>query len=118
MYFTISENEILNGMLDRVNNALDKRVGSSLIYNAIAPAAQEIARLRSDMDRFLNYGLVTSADVPEEILDSATSTDGVYRKKATACVKVGIFKNSSGDLMDIPLNSRFKINSYRKDIYR
>ena len=41
MYFTISENEILNGMLDRVNNALDKRVGSSLIYNAIAPAAQK-----------------------------------------------------------------------------
>ena len=64
------------------------------------------------MDRFLNYGLVTSARCTEEILDSATSTDGVYRKKATACVRVGIFKNSSGDLMDIPLNSRFKINSY------
>ena len=110
MYFTISENEILNGMLDRVNNALDKRVGSSLIYNAIAPAAQEIARLRSDMDRFLNYGLVTSADVPEEILDSATSTDGVYRKKATAAIKLGVFKDISNNLMDIPIGSRFSID--------
>ena len=110
MYFTISENEILNGMLDRVNNALDKRVGSSLIYNAIAPAAQEIARLRSDMDRFLNYGLVTSADVPEEILDSATSTDGVYRKKATAAIKLGVFKDISNNIMDIPIGSRFSID--------
>lgn len=110
MYFTISENEILNGMLDRVNDALDKRVGSSLIYNAIAPATQEIARLRSDMDRYLSYGVVTTPDVPEDILDSAVETDGIYRKQATAAVKLGTFKDIDNTFMDIPLNSRFSID--------
>ena len=110
--FYEDEKDILKEMMDQVPNHIDKRENSSLVYNALAPTAMPISKLRSDMDRYLSYGLVTSYDIPEEYLDLAAKPDGVFRKQASACVKVGVFKNSNGDLMDIPLNSRFKINSY------
>lgn len=107
--FEIKEEEILGSMMDKVPNDIDKRKDSSLVYNALAPAAQEIARLRSDMDRFLNYSFI-SENMPEEYLDARSKEHGLTRKPATYAVKLGIFKDEEGNLKDIPLNSRFSID--------
>ncbi|MFC6545371.1 hypothetical protein [Cohnella cellulosilytica] len=45
---------ILQRMLDRVSDDLDKREGS-IIYDALAPAAAELAQLYIDLD--INYNL-------------------------------------------------------------
>lgn len=100
-------------MLDKIPNDLDKREGSSLIYNALAPAAQEIARLKSDMDRFLEYTFA-SPNIPDEYLDKRCIEHGIERKKATYAIKLGIFYDTEENLMDIPLKSRFSID---KTIY-
>ncbi|GAA0078794.1 baseplate J/gp47 family protein [Clostridium sp. CTA-5] len=112
--FEIKEEELLKDMLNKVPNDLDKRPGSSLIYNALAPVAQEITKLRSDMDRFLEYSFA-SPNIPEEYLDKRCEEHGIKRKMPTYAIKLGIFYDSEGKVMDIPLNSRFsidKINYY------
>ncbi len=96
-------------MIDKIPNDLDKREGSSLIYNALAPAAQEISRLRSDMDRFLEYTFA-SPNIPDEYLDKRCAEHGIERKKATYAVKLGTFYDTEEKLIDIPLNSRFSID--------
>jgi len=106
--FEEKEEDILRRMMDKVPSSFDKRIGSSLIYNALAPAAQEISKLRSDMDRFLKYGFA-DPDIPDEYLDYRAKEHGLTRKPAGYTIKIGIFTDSEGNLMDIPLNSRFSI---------
>ena len=107
--FEEKEEDILKRMMDKVPNDLDKRVGSSLIYNALAPTAQEIARIRSDMDRFLKYGFA-DPNIPDEYLDYRAKEHGLTRKPADYAIKLGTFTDSEGNLMDIALNSRFSID--------
>ncbi|WP_238915104.1 baseplate J/gp47 family protein [Clostridium sp. YIM B02555] len=107
--FEVKEEDILNRMLESIPKNIDKRKDSSLIYNALAPAAQEVAKIRSDMDRFLSYSFA-SKDMPEEYLDLKAMEYGLTRKPATYAVKLGIFTDADGNLMDIPLNSRFSID--------
>jgi Uncharacterized homolog of phage Mu protein gp47 len=107
--FEIYEKDILSSMMDNVPNDIDKRKDSSLVYNALAPAAQEIAKLRSDMDRFLSYSFI-SENMPEEYLDARCMEYGITRKPATYSVKLGVFTDTKGTLMDIPINSRFSMD--------
>lgn len=107
--FEVNENDILSRMLDGIPKDIDTRKDSSLIYNALAPAAQEMSRIRSDMDRFLSYSFI-SKDMPEEYLDYRAMEYGLTRKPATYAIKLGIFTDVDGKLMDIPLNSRFSID--------
>ena len=107
--FEEKEEYILRRMMNKVPNDLDKRIGSSLIYNALAPTAQEISKLRSDMDRFLKYGFA-NADIPDELLDLRCREHGIFRKEANYSIKLGIFTDTENKPMDIPLNSRFSID--------
>lgn len=107
--FEVKEEDILNRMLENIPKDIDKRKDSSLIYNALAPAAQEVAKIRSDMDRFLSYSFA-SKDMPEEYLDLKAMEYGLTRKPATYAIKLGVFTDADGNLMDIPLNSRFSID--------
>ncbi len=107
--FEEKEEDILRRMMNKVPNDLDKRVGSSFIYNALAPTAQEIARMRSDLDRFLKYGFA-NADIPDELLDLRCREHGIFRKEANYAIKLGIFTDTENQPMDIPLNSRFSID--------
>ncbi|MDR5586614.1 baseplate J/gp47 family protein [Clostridium aquiflavi] len=107
--FEVKEEDLLKEMLDKIPNDLDKREGSSLIYNALAPAAQEISKLRSDMDRFLEYTFA-SPNIPDEYLDKRCVEHGIERKMATYAIKLGTFYDTEEKLIDIPLKSRFSID--------
>ncbi|MGN2369642.1 baseplate J/gp47 family protein [Clostridium cagae] len=107
--FEVKEEDLLKEMLDKIPNDLDKREGSSLIYNALVPAAQEISRLRSDMDRFLEYTFA-SPNIPDEYLDKRCVEHGIERKMATYAIKLGTFYDTEENLIDIPLKSRFSID--------
>lgn len=107
--FYENEKEILNRMMEKVPNDIDKRKNSSLVYHSLSPTSQELSRAYSNMDRYLSYA-IASPELPEEFLDLLCKPDGVFRKKSTQAIKQGIFKGKDNNLIDIPLNSRFSIN--------
>jgi uncharacterized phage protein gp47/JayE len=111
----MKEEDILSSMMDKVPNDIDKRKNSSLVYNALAPAAQEITKLRSDLDRLLSYSFI-SEDMPEEYLDSRSNEHGLTRKPATYAIKLGTFTDTKGKFADIPLKSRFSIDKTNYEV--
>ncbi|RXI46258.1 phage tail protein [Clostridium tetani] len=110
MFEEHTEENILKRMLDRIHNDLDKREGS-IIYNALTPAAQEMARMYSDMDYFLKCTFA-SPDMPPELLDLRIGEEGLKRYQATYAIKKGYFYDNENNLVDIPLNSRFSIEDF------
>ncbi|MEW8955618.1 baseplate J/gp47 family protein [Clostridium sp.] len=110
MFEVNTEETILKRMMDKIPNDLDKREGS-IIYNALAPAAMEVARMYSDMDRFLEYTFA-SPNMPEEFLDLRVAEEGLKREQPTPSIKKGYFYSQDNTLMDIPLNSRFSIEDF------
>lgn len=110
MFEEQTEGNILKRMMDRIPNDLDKREGS-IIYNALAPAAQEIAKMYSDMDYFLKCTFA-SPDMPPELLDLRVGEEGLKRYQATYAIKKGYFYDNENKLVDIPLNSRFSIDDF------
>ncbi len=97
-------------MLEKVQGGLDKREGS-IIYNALAPAAMEVARMYSDMDRFLEYTFA-SPNMPDEFLDLRVAEEGLKRGVATYAIKRGYFYDQDNNLIDIPIGSRFSIDDF------
>lgn len=97
---------ILQDMLASIPDELDKREGS-VIYNALAPAALKLAQAYMIMDN--NFDLVFLDTAAGEYLDRRCEEHGMARRKASPSIRKGTFKNSSEALMDIPLNSRFRI---------
>ena len=100
--------EIRDEMLDEISDDVDKRQGS-IIYDAVAPAALKLAEMYSDLGVFLNLVFADTAD--GDYLTRRAAEFGVYRHRATASIRKGVFKNTSGLLMDIPLGSRFSFES-------
>lgn len=97
---------ILQRMLDRVPNTYDKREGS-LIYNALAPAAAELAQMYIELIINNNLSFVDAAS--GEYLTRKTREFGVNRQEATKAVRQGEFYDSDDNPFDIPLESRFSI---------
>lgn len=90
--------EILERMLSKVPNDVDKREGS-IIYNALAPAAAELAQANIKISLLENR---TYADTAfDEDLTKRAAERGVVRKGATKAIRKSVFN------IDIPLNSRF-----------
>ncbi|MDU5011389.1 baseplate J/gp47 family protein [Clostridium sporogenes] len=110
MFENQTEEVILDRMMNKISNDLDKREGS-IIYNALAPAAQEVAKMYSDMDYFLKCTFA-SPDMPDEFLDLRVAEEGLKREKPTYAIKKGYFYNEENELIDIPLNSRFSIEDF------
>ncbi|WP_010292191.1 baseplate J/gp47 family protein [Clostridium senegalense] len=110
MFEANTEEIILNNMLNKIPDDFDKSEGS-IIYNALAPAAQELGRMYSDMDRFLDYTFA-SVDMPIEFLNLRVAEEGMKREVATCSIKKGYFYNDENILIDIPLNSRFFIDDF------
>ncbi|MBY6879651.1 baseplate J/gp47 family protein [Clostridium botulinum] len=110
MFEDQTEEVILDRMMNKISNDLDKREGS-IIYNALAPAAQEVAKMYSDMDYFLRCTFA-SPSMPPELLDLRVAEEGLKREKATNSIKKGYFYNEENELIDIPLNSRFSIEEF------
>lgn len=99
---------ILQRMLSRVSDTLDKREGS-VIYDACAPAAAELAQMYIELD--VNYNLSFVDTASGEYLSRKTAEFGVSRAMATAAERKGMFYNSSNALMDVPLTGRYSIGN-------
>lgn len=102
-YEEMSYERIMARCLARVPGSVDKREGS-ILYDAIAPAAAELAILYSTLSTEMDRAFPdTAADVD---LTNKAKERGVFRLPASAAVRRGVFKGSAGN-MDIPIGSRF-----------
>ena len=98
---------ILQRMLDRVPTQIDKREGS-IIYDALAPAAAEIAQMYFTLK--YNIDLVFMDTAPEEYLDRLANQTGITRATATCSIGKASFYDLEDNLMDISIGERFSIN--------
>ncbi|RAV19721.1 baseplate J/gp47 family protein [Paenibacillus contaminans] len=104
MYESQSYDVILKRMLDRVPITLDKREGS-VVYDALAPAAAELAQMYIELDGTLRLGFgETTSGV---YLDRRTSDRGVTRKPASPALRKGMFWNGGNQPFDVPIGSRY-----------
>lgn len=98
MYESVTYEEILQRMLDRVSDQMDKREGS-IIYDALAPAAIELQLMYIELDVILQetFGDTASRD----FLIRRAAERGIKPTLATYAILKGVFN------MEIPLGSRF-----------
>ncbi len=108
MYESYTYEFILNRMLSRVSDNIDKREGS-IIYNALAPAAAELAQMYAELD--VNNNLSYADTASGEYLSRRTAELGVEKDPATKALRRGLFYGSNNVLMDVPIGSRFSIGS-------
>ena len=100
-----SYNAILARCLARVPAGIDKRKGS-VIYDALAPAAAELAQAYIALATLQdNYAFPDT--MQGENLTRKVTERGIVRESATAAVRQAIFKNSLGGNMDVPVGTRF-----------
>lgn len=93
---------ILQRMLDRVPNNIDKREGS-IIYNALAPAAVELQNMYIELDWILNQSFADTAQ--REYLIKRCAERGIFPEEATKAILEGHFN------IDIPIGSRFSLDN-------
>lgn len=104
MYENVTYEDILQRMLDRVPENMDKREGS-IIYDALAPAAVELQLMYIEFDVILKETFGDTAS--REYLIRRAAERGITPQPATyAFLKA---KTVPSDLQ-IPLNSRFSLN--------
>lgn len=97
---------LLERMLNRVPEGLDKREGS-IIYDALAPAAAEMAQMYIELD--VNNNLYFADTASGEYLERSISWSGIVRRAASKAQLKGVFYNSGGELLDVPVGSRFSL---------
>lgn len=92
---------ILQRMLDRVPDTMDKREGS-IIYDALAPAAIELALL------YIEFGIIVDESYADtasrDYLIKRVAERGIIPYEATNAIIKGVFTPSS---INIPIGSRF-----------
>ncbi|MEI7027910.1 baseplate J/gp47 family protein [Paenibacillus sp. y28] len=110
MYELQTYEALLKRMLERVPASVDKREGS-IIYDALAPAALELAQMYVELDANLRLAFADTSS--GEWLSRRTEEFGVTRQAATKAKRKGSFYNQSGEWSDIPLNSRFAIQGVK-----
>lgn len=102
MYEGVTYEIILQRMLERVPSSIDKREGS-VIFDALAPAAAELAQIYIEADVILNETFADTAS--REFLIKRTAERGIVPKAASNAVLKGVFN------IDIPLGSRFSLGN-------
>ncbi|GAA4828081.1 baseplate J/gp47 family protein [Paenibacillus vulneris] len=108
MYESQSFKIILQRMLDRIPSEIDKREGS-IIYDALAPAAWELAEIYNQLDVGLRQSFGTTAT--GLYLDLRAVDYGITRKLATKAIHKGTFFNAANQPMDIEIGSRFAVGN-------
>ncbi|AZK48505.1 baseplate J/gp47 family protein [Paenibacillus lentus] len=107
MYEHQTYEHILQRMLDKVSNQVDKRQGS-IIYDALAPAAAELAQMYMELD--INNNLAYADTATAEYLERRTAEFGIHREPATKARRKALFYGSNNVPIDVPVGSRFSIN--------
>lgn len=98
---------ILQRMLDRIPDTVDKREGS-IIYDALAPAAAELAQMYAELDVIMRLAFADTSS--GEFLTRRAAEIGVQRKPATKARRRGLFYDANSAPMDVPIGSRFRID--------
>lgn len=106
MYETQTYELILGRMLAGVPGDLDKREGS-IIFDALAPAAAELAQAYAALDT--NLKLFSAQTASGEYLEYRTADYGVTRQAATKARRKGLFFAADSLPLDVALGSRFSI---------
>ncbi|WP_019123712.1 baseplate J/gp47 family protein [Brevibacillus massiliensis] len=106
MYEHMTYEYILQRMLSKVPNTVDKREGS-LIYTACAAVAAEMAQMYADLDTNNNLSWVDTAT--GEYLTRKCAEFGVNREPATKAIRKGLFYDGQNNPFDVPIGSRFSI---------
>ncbi|MBS5822398.1 MAG: baseplate J/gp47 family protein [Clostridium argentinense] len=104
MYEDITFEVILQRMLDRVPDNLDKRE-SSPIYNALAPAAMELEMMYIEFELILQETFADTAS--REYLIRRAAERGIHPYPSTYAILKGEFTPTS---IDIPIGSRFSLH--------
>ncbi|MEH7735495.1 baseplate J/gp47 family protein [Bacillus pumilus] len=105
MFEEQSYEAIMERMLERIPDDIDKRE-NSVIWNALAPAAAELAQSYIWLDQV--FELVFADTAQGEFLDRRAAEVGITRKAATSAVwSVGV----TPDTIRIPTGSRFYIDN-------
>lgn len=95
---------ILQRMLDRVPNTFDKREGA-VIYDALAPAARELANMYDAIDEKLRNTFAGTAD--REWLIKRCQEIGISPNPATYAVRKGVFTPAT---LEIAIGERFNFD--------
>lgn len=103
MYEAVDFTTILQRMLNRVPSTIDKREGS-IIYDALAPAAAELAQAYIALDVIMNETFADTAN--REYLVKRAEERGITPYPSTVAIVKGLFNCS------VPLNSRFRLDTY------
>lgn len=93
---------ILQNMLSRVDNSIDKREGSP-IYLALAPVAVELQQIFIDLDSWLTETFADTAS--RQYLIKRAAERGLVPKPATKTISRATFN------MDVPIGSRFSLDN-------
>lgn len=101
MFESITEEQLLNRMLNRVDDKLDKREGS-IIFDSIAPTALEHKNMYISLDEVLNESFIDTMSLP--YLKRKGDEMGVKYKNASQAV-VKLQTN-----VDIRIGSQFTCN--------
>lgn len=105
MYEHVTFEDILQRMLDRVSDQLDKRE-SSPIYNALAPAAIELQLMYIEFDIIMKETFGDTAS--REYLILRAKERGIEPYPSTYAILKGEFTPST---LEIPIGSRFNLNN-------
>jgi uncharacterized phage protein gp47/JayE len=108
MYENQTFEVIMARMLNRVPNSLDKREGS-IIYDALAPAAVELAENYIEIDSMLAETYAGTAS--RTYLIQRAAEQGITPFPATKAILKGVFKDGSAVLMDVAIGSRFNLDA-------
>lgn len=106
MYEDQTYEALLERMLDRVPEGLDKREGS-IIYDALAPAAAEMAQMYLELEVSNNLFFPDAAD--GEYLERTIAWTGLKRQPAGKAQLGARFYTGGEQPLDIPLGSRFSL---------
>lgn len=105
MYENMTFDVIMQQMMNRVPDTMDKREGS-IIYDALAPAAAELAQLYINLDVVLDQTFADTAT--HEYLERRCAERGVLRTPATYAVVQGEFAPANIDVT----GQRFSCGTY------
>ncbi|MDF2989445.1 MAG: putative phage Mu protein -like protein [Eubacterium sp.] len=102
MYESLTYENILQRMLDRIPNTIDKREGS-VIFDALAPAAAELTQMYIQADVILNEAFADTAS--REYLIKRAAERGIIPAAASKAIVRGVFN------IDVPMGARFSLGS-------
>lgn len=104
MYEEMTFENIMDRCLNRVSASIDKREGS-IVYDAIAPAAAELAIMYIELAYLMDRAFPdteTGDDLTRKVRERS-----IFRTPATAAIRKGYFEDGNGAAFDIPVGSRF-----------